>query len=779
VRTHEKALANSLQTNARPRPVSLSASGPSSQYLAVSSAAAPPPSASGGPSAISSSLSYLGIASQNAKPAKLYLTPNQLYYLLSRFEELGVNAGPMNVRLENIHADHASSNYVSFLTQATRPTGRRGSDQDSIHSVSSVRSVVSGISSMWSGFSLSHSTAKEEKRKAAELEDLRYLYSAFTKIPCLKLALDHRIRRIAGYEEFPFDSAVPVYVFKNLSTLEIADTDFRQVFGWDRLAEQLRSLTLKRAGIDDLSDLLVHIVLDDIERRRRRSAKQGASPTISQPMQHSFSNRSTDQLNSPILPDSPTIGERRASDDNRTLGSEFSQSLNARPSLHSRMTTSASPPRPQSSRRSTNYTPGRPGKSRQSSGTCTPSVGGASNRNSMSNFALLEHQQANRWRLLRHLSLSDNGLMTISRTSLNPITSTLQSLDLSSNLFTEIPESLAALVHLRALNLSNCMIESLQSLARSPLPAISVLNLRGNRISSLSGIEKLLSLERLDLRENKLRDPTELARLTGMPDFHDVYVSKNTFVKTHPNHRITIFNLFRQSPGYTDDVMVDATPPSYSEKRQLVDRVPEPTNVPVIRPPAEDEAPEHSNYSISATSAAESAPSVYDMQSQRRRKAPRRRIVDIARIENTKQSSMEETVDSSFLTSVQSAPLARRPPSLGEFAKDPRLELHAPGLSPIPQSPDPHSASTLVEDISADERADLSLSSDQYRQKIEALRNDLGSNWLSALGDDGWQRERDSPSPLPQSPMISPPLMSPPLTASANTPVMASSRRLG
>ena len=146
----------------------------------------------------------------------------------------------MNVRLENIHADHASSNYVSFLTQATRPTGRRGSDQDSIHSVSSVRSVVSGISSMWSGFSLSHSTAKEEKRKAAELEDLRYLYSAFTKIPCLKLALDHRIRRIAGYEEFPFDSAVPVYVFKNLSTLEIADTDFRQVFGWDRLAEQLR-----------------------------------------------------------------------------------------------------------------------------------------------------------------------------------------------------------------------------------------------------------------------------------------------------------------------------------------------------------------------------------------------------------------------------------------------------------------------------------------------------------------------------------------------------------
>ena len=152
--------------------------------------------------------------------------------------------------------------------------------------------------------------------------------------------------------------------------------------------------------------------------------------------------------------------------------------------------------------------------------------------------------------------------------------------------------------------------------------------------------------------------------------------------------------------------------------------------------------------------------------------------MDIARIENTKQSSMDETADSSFLTSVQSPPLERRTPSLGEYARDPRLELQAPGLSPIPQSPDPHSTSTLVDDVS-DDRADLSLSSDQYRQKIEALRNDLGSNWLSALGDDGWQREKDSPSPLPQSPMISPPLMSPPLTTGANTPVMAGSRRLG
>ncbi|KAJ8611010.1 hypothetical protein MRB53_038223 [Persea americana] len=121
----------------------------------------------------------------------------------------------MNIRLESISAD-SSSNYVSFLTKPPRPR-RRNSDQDSIHSVSSVRSVMSSMSSMWSTFSLTTpSASKVERQKAAELEDLKYLYSAFTKIPQLKLAEDHRVRRIAGYEEFPLDTAVPLYAFKKL-----------------------------------------------------------------------------------------------------------------------------------------------------------------------------------------------------------------------------------------------------------------------------------------------------------------------------------------------------------------------------------------------------------------------------------------------------------------------------------------------------------------------------------------------------------------------------------
>ncbi|RAL59499.1 hypothetical protein DID88_006612 [Monilinia fructigena] len=288
VRTHEKALANALQLRRQQAPKHGSSNSISG---AVGGSSVPSLTVTNQPSSASSSttsstlaaalsLPYLTFASHNVKPAKLALTPHHLFYLLSRFEDLGVPVGPMNVRLENLHADTSAANYVSFLSQSQRPKGR-GSDSGSVHSVSSVRSVMSGMSSLWSNFGLGSgsSAARTEKQKAAIEADLKYLYSAFTKIPCLRLAPDRRARLIEGYEEFPFDSAVPLLVFKNISALEISDIDIRQFFGWDKLAEQLRSLTVKRAGVDDPADLLINIVLDDMDKRRRRSSKAQMSPT--------------------------------------------------------------------------------------------------------------------------------------------------------------------------------------------------------------------------------------------------------------------------------------------------------------------------------------------------------------------------------------------------------------------------------------------------------------------------------------------------------------------
>ncbi|KAL2809238.1 hypothetical protein BJX63DRAFT_369103 [Aspergillus granulosus] len=573
VRTHEKALANALQLKRQP-----TKNGHSSQSGSAAGSTS---------STLAAALSFgaLKFTSQNVKPAKLTLTPHHLFYLLSRFEEIPIAVGPMNVRLENIHTD-VSQSYVSFLNKPTKSKG----DRDSIHSVSSVRSVMSGMSTLWSSFGLgsSNSSSKSEKAKLALEADIKYLYSAFTKIPCLRLAPDRRARLIRGYEEFPFDTAVPLHTFKNLSALEIIDIDFRSFYGWDRLSEQVRTLTLKRANIEDPADLLTGIVLDDIDKRRRRSSKYQNSPVLGwsgnsnpQPVSRHEPKGSVSAPGSPVA---DTALGTSASPQAASMIRLASEGAGPRPRAGS-----ISPSRPASSKHST-YRHGRGHSARirrTGSGSSNSSENSGYRTGSSSNL-LATVLPPSKWRFLRHLGLPDNSLTSVSAMGLAPVANTLHSLDLSANLFTEVPDSLATLVALRALNLSNCMIESLHSLSRNPLPAITALNLRANRLRSLAGIERLLSLERLDLRDNKLSDPTEIARLTSLPEIREIWVAGNPFVKTHPNYRVVIFNLFRRTPGYSEDVIIDGSGPGYTERKQLVDRVAEPEVIPVIRPAAAD-----------------------------------------------------------------------------------------------------------------------------------------------------------------------------------------------
>jgi len=369
---------------------------------------------------------------------------------------------------------------------------------------------------------------------------------------------------------------------------------------------------------------------------------------------------------------------------------------------------------------------------------------------------------ASKWRFLRHLSLADNGLTFITPSSLIPLASTLHSLDLSDNLFSEIPDSLSSLTNLRALNLSNCMINSLHSLSRNPLPAITVLNLRSNRLLSLAGIERLFSLEKVDLRDNKLADPTELARLTRIPDMQDVFVHKNPFVRTHTNYRVTIFNLFRSSPGYVEDISIDSTGPTYNERKSLVDRVPELEGLPIVRTHLPQE-PEHTSAEASRTmpppprptadssAQARNSESKSDNTTQRRKKAPRRRIVELseqdpasppptaqlepstAQMEDAltpgqpvTESNGEQTV---YHTAQSNLNVPRAPP------------ISTRSISPSPARPEPPDL-VSDDDIPVREPEDLGITSDTYRQKIEALKNDYGSNWLTALGEDKADRRK-------------------------------------
>jgi hypothetical protein len=716
--------------------------------------------------------------------------------------------GPMNVRLENIHTDASPTNYVSFLSTAQR--NKQKTDRDSIHSVSSVRSVMSGMSTLWSSLRMGpNSAAKAERQKVQQMEDLRYLYSAFTKIPCLRLAPDHKARLIAGYEEFPFDTAVPLFAFKNVTALEIYDIDFRQFCGWDKLAENLRSLTVKRAGVDDPADILINIVLDDIDKRRRRSAKAPSSPstawsTASPGPKHGQLARSESPPLSPATKQSTSP---------RHTGSGRETSTRASGGHRQRST---SPTRPPSSRHGSSHVYGRTSTPnvRRSSGSSGSSMQSTTPRGSSSNLLTMGWLPSTKWRFLRHLSLADNALTHIPAASLAPLANTLQSLDLSTNLFTEIPDSLATLTCLRALNLSNCMIEGLQSLGRNPLPAITTLNLRSNRLISLAGVERLFSLERVDFRDNKLTDPTEVARLTGVPDLAEIYVNRNPFCKTHPAFRTTIFNLFRKTPGYTDDLVIDSTGPSSSERRHLVDRVLEGPGGPVVRPPAEDDVPRSSHIppkivkAVDApsdrsealkrtTSLQRTKSSRSGQESQRKKKGPKRRIVELSQSEALQRST------SSGLTGLpyDDMPTGDAPRLVKQAAtvhgKD-NVRLTEPQQEHIPGDPSKKTAqddravtdkthtihqqlppidTTTNPKSSESQQGEFDVSNDLYKKKIEALRQDFGNTWLSALGDEGW--DAASVTSFPSDRGYNSPTIRPTLPRTPSQGIVSGGRTLG
>lgn len=675
----------------------------------------------------------------------------------------------MNVRLENIHAEASPANYVSFLGQSQRSRGR--GDRDSIHSVSSVRSVMSGISALWSnlGIGSSNSAAKSEKAKAQMLTDLKYLYSSFTKIPCLRLSPDRRARLIRGYEEFPFDTAVPLHAFKNISVLEICDVDFRQFFGWDRLADQLRSLVVKRGDVEDPTDLLTGIVLDDLDKRRRRSSKSQNSLAVNWLSSPAIRYGNLPRSNS--APGSPVIDDK--------LGHSLSPKNNithndADRSPYGSRNKSISPSRPSSSKNDGPHRHIRGSASkvkRSGSGSSNSSTNSAGphRSGSSSNLLVMGILPASKWRFLRHLSLADNSLVSMGYSSIAPLANTLHSLDLSSNLFTEIPYGLASLTALRSLNLSNCMIESLHSLTKCPLPAITALNLRANRLVSLAGVERLPSLERLDLRENKIPEPMEAARLTGIPNMREIWMTGNPLIKTHSTYRVTIFNLFRATPGFLEDIVIDASGPGYSERRHLRERVSESDSEPATacipsivdmqgssevghsenRSSVSAEKPKNEEQQRSMSAMVQSD---FNVGTGRRTKGSRRRIVDLSR-------------DDSHQALYDESPTARLPqltaaPNVDD-SKDGNVEHISISNSELPAGPLParpskppssfsspslyHPAGAPnLDDPFLNELQNLNLNGDAYRQRVEALKNEVGSNWLTVLREEGWNELRNS-----------------------------------
>ncbi|KAI5295873.1 hypothetical protein KEM52_006653 [Ascosphaera acerosa] len=578
VRKHEPEIANSQEQNRRYSQCSLTPA----RELTVTRAR------SSSTLAAALSLASFSFATADSKPTVVTLTPNQAFYLLSRFEELDVDVGPMNVRLENISSEQSSA-YVSFLS---RPRRYHGGERTLRSSTSSVHRAMAAMGNYLTSFGFS---SKGQEKAKIEHDALTYLYSAFTKIPSLRLVSDSTIPLIHGYEEYPFDSAVPLYAFHNLHTLEVIDTDFRSFYGWDRLAERLTSLTLNNAGISDLDELLTGIVLDDLDRRRRRSAKSSGSSASKQPpsptlRHHRLPAIKTMPNMTPMgSPDSPCL-QTASPTSGYTLKKATTEFVTYAADCRD---SSASPHRAGNGTKHTS-TRRRRGSSyhkmkRSRSGSSQSSD--FSRRGSIANLMInADGVLVPKWQRLSYLNLAGNSLYSVSTAALSPVADSLRSFDLSQNKFTEIPESLACLCHLRSLNMSYCEISDLRTLQqhRQPAHAITTLRLQGNSITSIEGIERLASLERLDLRNNCLEDPRDLACLTTLPRLREIWVQGNPFTKTHPNYRITIFNMFRRTSGFMHDLVIDNNEPRFHERKSLADRIGDLPNVTMSQSVASD-----------------------------------------------------------------------------------------------------------------------------------------------------------------------------------------------
>lgn len=202
-------------------------------------------------------LGWIGLTETTPRtPTVLSLDPHHLFYILIRLEALGFDVGSLDIHVDN------PSRPMSFINVAD--------DKLETSSIASFRSSISAISKLSIGSSWWGRTELPSVEK-----ELKYLYSSFTKLPALSIHAPGPtvIKELA--EDPPGNNAIPLYVFRNLQCLECLDIDPRSLLGWDKLAESLRSLTIKRSGLDDPIVIIVNAVVEDQTRIAAEARSNG------------------------------------------------------------------------------------------------------------------------------------------------------------------------------------------------------------------------------------------------------------------------------------------------------------------------------------------------------------------------------------------------------------------------------------------------------------------------------------------------------------------------
>ncbi|GEQ70362.1 hypothetical protein JCM33374_g4038 [Metschnikowia sp. JCM 33374] len=394
------------------------------------------------------------------------------------------------------------------------------SDARSISSINSMKSIVSSASVYWMSFSFSKDPRVIQK-------DVKYLYSSFTKIPCLILTPRTKINSVSGYEEYPCDTSVPLKMFKNLQVLELVEYEPNEVYGWHHLSEKLRILIIRNTKVANLSDILYTLVTDDEHGRSSFTMRRQPKKSLERVRTNDGSDLTTTNTHT-HTPTNP--GRKRA--------------LTA---------TSLGAPAPISQlQRESAFVDHR----------ISPMTSASAHEPSP--------LPANKWFHLKQLTVTESSITQIPGFVFKPL-SNLVKLNLSNNLLEDVPGGLEHLPQLKYLNLADNYITSLKNLPATLNQLITV-NFNNNKIEDLTGVEHLSALEKIDLRRNKLENLSSLLPLVKQVSgpaskLNNIFISNNNLQRTY---RADLFNLFNAAKP-KNVIKIDDSRPGYFERAMLLD----------------------------------------------------------------------------------------------------------------------------------------------------------------------------------------------------------------
>lgn len=491
------------------------------------------------------------------KPLRLSFTTHHLYYIIERIESspLGVDVGPLNIKLDN--PNHEPT-FISFMANNARSSKHFESDAKSITSINSMKSIVSSASVYWRNFSFSKDPKILNK-------DLRYLYSSFTKIPCLILTPKTKISSISGYEEYPCDTSVPVKMFKNLQVLELIDYEPNEIFGWNVLSEQLRILIIRNSKVSDITEILFTLVIDD--ENGRSSFNNHKQSSKKNDWFHDHYNNNFGQIHG--LSHSSNYdhhNENSASNSNVSINMTNNNGNGTLNNNNNHSTTNNNSAFKYKRDRATT-TGGSGSIPRDLFNDFKFNSSSASLINGKSNHPSLPD---NKWSFLKQLTISETSITSIPKFTFKPFNN-LVKLNLSGNLLDKLPDGLDQLTNIKYLNFSDNYITNLKNLPRN-LKHLSTLNFNNNKLTEIDGIENLTSLEKIDIRRNnlnitKLLKPLVLQFIKNPDTFDNIYLSGNNLPK---GYRADLFNLFN-GVKYKNNMKIDDSRPGYFESALLLD----------------------------------------------------------------------------------------------------------------------------------------------------------------------------------------------------------------